>query len=491
MAPDLSLKSIKNQVDEGQRVCLILGKFNVVHPGHLRLFRHAKEICDHLVIGVYPDDWSPDLLLPATERLAGVRANTWVDAAFLLKGGIEKAIIDLRPDVVLKGKEHETLENIEKLPVESYGGVLRFAGGDLRLSSSAVLQAEEGYQNSLIHHADDYLNRHQISKGDLIGQVEAMSNVRVLVIGDLIIDRYIDCHPIGMSAEDPTIVVSPFATKLFVGGAGIVASHACQLGGASTLVSICGDDEQGRFATTELEKSGVIMHVFSDSDRPTTLKTRYRANNQTLLRVNELRDHQIDHERSAEILSCILDVLPEFDLVIFSDFSYGLLTEALVENTIRAGQARNLVMAGDSQSSSQVGDLARFRNLSLLTPTEKEARLAVRDSNSGLVGISQSLGKLTNGKHIPITLGGEGVFLHAPESNGKTWEDDRIPALNVNPVDVSGAGDAFLVSTAICLAAGVDIWAAIYIGSIASGCQVSRMGNVPLSKDDLLRAIRT
>jgi rfaE bifunctional protein kinase chain/domain len=486
-----SALDIREDLGQEKKVCLICGKFNVVHPGHLRLFRHAKEICDRLVVGIYPDDWSPSVLLPAIDRLEGVQANIWVDDAFLVKDSVEKSIDDLRPDVVLKGKEHEQAENVEKAMVESYGGVLRFSAGDLRLSSSALLRAEGGYGINFLEHADDYLKRHQISKGDLIDQIEAMSDVKTLVIGDLIIDKYIDCHPIGMSAEDPTVVVSPLATKLFVGGAGIVASHASQLGKVSTLVSICGDDEQGKFAMSELEKTGVITRVFSDPDRPTTLKTRYRANNQTLLRVNELRDHQIDRDLSAEIYSCILDTLPAIDLVIFSDFSYGLLTEALVEKTIKAGQRRNLVMAGDSQSSSQVGDLAKFQNLSLLTPTEKEARLAVRDNKVGLVGISKSLGKLTNGKHIPITLGGEGVFLHVPESDGKNWEDDRIPALNVNPVDVSGAGDAFLVSTAICLAVGASIWTATYIGSIASACQVGRMGNVPLSKDDLLQAIRT
>ena len=503
MAPSRSPKDIKSAVavahaeqlgttgGQRQRVCLISGKFNVVHPGHIRLFRHAKEICDCLVVGVYPDDWSQDILLSAAERLQGVRANVWVDDAFLIEESVEKVILDLQPNVVLKGKEHERRNNIEKNVIESYGGVLRFAGGDSRLSSSALLWAEVGYQGRSVQHADDYLDRHQISRDDLASQVGAMDSVKTLVIGDLIVDRYIDCQPIGMSAEDPTIVVSPLVTKLFIGGAGIVAAHAAQFGTTASFVSICGNDEQGRFAIRELEKSGVNTEIFIDPDRPTTLKTRYRANNQTLLRVNELRDHQIDQDLGEKIVSRVLEILPDFDLVIFSDFSYGLLTDALIDKITQVGRERNLMMAGDSQSSSQVGDIAKFRNLSLLTPTEKEARLAVRDSKTGLVSVSQSLAKITNGQHIPITLGSEGVFLHAPEADNKGWQDDRIPALNLVPIDVSGAGDAFLVSTAICLASGANIWSAIYIGSIASACQVSRLGNTPLSKDDLLQEIWT
>ena len=490
MSPVRTAIDVRVKTGQEKRVCLICGKFNVVHPGHLRLFRHAKEISDHLVVGVYPDALSQEVLLPAVDRLEGVLANVWVDDAFVISGRIEGAISDLQPDVVLKGKEHEGAQNVEKAVVESYGGVLRFAGGDTRLSSSVLMRAEADYEGGLIRHAVDYCRRHKLSEGSLASQIEDMSNVRTLVIGDLIVDRYIDCQPIGMSEEDPTVVVSPLATKLFVGGAGIVAAHAAKLGAKADFVSVCGDDETGQTAISELEEFGVEAHVFVDPDRPTTLKTRYRANSQTLLRVNELRDHQVDQELSKRLLDRILDLLPTTDLVIFSDFSYGLFTDALIEETIKAGQEKGVVMSADSQSSSQMGDITRFPNLSLLTPTEKEARLAVRDTKTGLVGISESLQKMMNARHIPITLGSEGVFLHTSDPGGKDWIDDRVPALNRNPIDVSGAGDAFLVSTALCLTTGADIWSAIYIGSIASACQVSRMGNVPLSRGELLQQLR-
>ena len=181
--------------------------------------------------------------------------------------------------------------------------------------------------------------------------------------------------------------------------------------------------------------------------------------------------------------------MPEVDVVVFSDFSYGLLTTSLVNKVIEAGRKRKIILAADSQSSSQVGDVTKFHDVSLLTPTEKEARLAVRDNNIGLVGISQRLREVTRAEYVPITLGSEGVFLHHAGIRADSAEDDRVPALNKNPVDVSGAGDAFLVSTALCLASGADIWKAMYIGSVASACQVSRIGNNPLTTEDLLRQL--
>ena len=127
--------------------------------------------------------------------------------------------------------------------------------------------------------------------------VENLSSIRALVLGDLIVDRYVDCQPIGMSAEDPTVVVSPIAEEKFIGGAGIVSAHASNLGASTVFVSVRGNDETGVYAETELQRRGVKTEIIADADRPTTQKTRFRANNKTLLRVNELRDHQVDPGR--------------------------------------------------------------------------------------------------------------------------------------------------------------------------------------------------
>lgn len=482
-----SIADVKSGISVGQKVCLVSGKFNVLHPGHLRLFRHAKEICDYLVVALYPDGWSSEVLLPAPDRLEGVRANIWVDEAFILSGGIETAITELRPDVVLKGKEHDGLSNIESDVLRSYGGALRFAGGHLAFSSNELLSAEE--RPIPTWHAEDYLRRHDISYADLIAQIGAMDSVRTLVIGDLIVDRYIDCEPVGMSAEDPTVVVTPISEKQFLGGASIVAAHADQLGGGAHLISIRGDDVPGNFALKELDKVGVTTHIFCDVERPTTFKTRYRARNQTLLRVNDFRDHHIDAGLETILLSKIYDILPSVNLVIFSDFNYGLLTNSLVSDVIEACRERQIVVACDSQSSSQVGDVTKFQNASLITPTEREARLAVRDANAGLVGVAEKLRNLTNSNYAPITLGSEGVFLHYKERNNQLPKDDQIPALNRNPIDVAGAGDAFLVATGLALASGSDIWSSMYIGSMASATQVGRVGNLPLKRTELLQQI--
>ena len=482
---DRTLPTIKDAIPPGSRVCLTIGKFNVVHAGHIRLFRHAREICDYLIVGILPDSSAEDIFLPAHDRVDGVRANTLVNDAFILSASPVDAIEFLKPDVVLKGKEHEFFENIEQAAVDSYGGVLRFGAGSFGLNTSELLRAEGFFGSIPFRHADSYLDRRGISRDELVRVMQQLSGLRALVIGDLILDNYVDCQPLGMSAEDPTIVVSPLASKYFLGGAGIVAAHAAGLGLTTTFISITGQDEEAEQCAKMLDTYGVSARLFSDHDRPTTLKTRYRADGKTLLRVNQLRDHEVDEALSKRILSEVMDRLSEIDVLIFSDFSYGLLDGKIVNSLIKTARKKGVFIAADSQSSSQIGDITKFKGATLMTPTEREARLATRDTRTGLVGISEKIKRLTESQYSPITLGAEGVFLHCHDPERQEIIDDQIPALNPSPVDVAGAGDAFLVTTASCLAAESSIWTAIYMGSIASAYQVSRLGNMQIKAGEL------
>jgi len=140
----------------------------------------------------------------------------------------------------------------------------------------------------------------------------------------------------------------------------------------------------------------------------------------------------------------------------------------------------------DSQSSSQVGDVSRFKNTVLLTPTEREARLALGNYEDGLVVLAESLRKKTNALNIAITLGSEGLLIHANGSDEVNWLTDRLPTLNTAPKDVAGAGDCLLVSTAMALALGRPVWESFSLGSVAAACQVGRIGNMPLTAAELL-----
>ena len=124
--------------------------------------------------------------------------------------------------------------------------------------------------------------------------------------------------------------------------------------------------------------------------------------------------------------------------------------------------------------------------MDLITPTEREARLSIRDTESGLIVLAEKLKSKANAKNILLKIGGEGVIIH---SNDEKWTNDRIPALNSAPIDVSGAGDSMLISTSMALASNANIWEATIIGSAAAGIQVSRVGNIPITSNELLEKV--
>jgi bifunctional ADP-heptose synthase (sugar kinase/adenylyltransferase) len=142
-------------------------------------------------------------------------------------------------------------------------------------------------------------------------------------------------------------------------------------------------------------------------------------------------------------------------------------------------------MVSDSQSSSQVEDVSRFIYMNILTPTEREARLVLKNFDSGLVVLDEKLRKRENAENVFITLDEEGVLIHAEDNNEDHYVTNKIAAMNTTSLDPAGVGDSLLTYSKMVLATGSDICQAVYLGSIVAACQVGRNGNIPLSVGDL------
>jgi rfaE bifunctional protein kinase chain/domain len=480
------LTEIHNKAGEGKRIVFVSGNFNIIHPGHLRLLKFAADCGDFLVVGV-TSDASTSVNIPAAMRLEGVQAIGFVGHAFLLEETPKTFIAKLKPAVVVKGKEYENRTNPEREALESYGGTLLFSSGEVRFSSLDLMQRELLETNfSSINKPLEFPKRHGFDFGDLIGVVKNFSELNVVVLGDLIVDEYINCDALGMSQEDPTIVVTPIRNDRFVGGAGIVAAHAQGLGAKVKYLCVTGNDATSAYAKEMLTHFRVATSFIADESRPTTLKQRYRVSGKTLLRVSHLRQHEISLELADSLFAAVVEALDACDLLVFSDFNYGCLPQGLVERVSVYCREKKIMMVADSQASSQIGDVSRYTGMHLLTPTEHEARISMRDHNSGLVVLAEKLRLKTNAAQIFITLGSEGLLIHAPSNGSGEFLTDQLPALNSAAKDVSGAGDSLLTCASMALALGTDIWQAAYLGCIAAACQVGRVGNLPLSAEELI-----
>ena len=422
-------------------------------------------------------------------RLEAVQTNNWVDEVILVEEPIEDLLKKIKPAAVIKGKEFEHQENAERSALESYGGRLIFGSSEVPLSASMMMMRETG-SNELDQFSlpPAYARRHGLTKKSLSGVIEKFKDLKVCVVGDLIVDEYITCESIGMSREDPSLVVTPLNTRRFIGGAGIVAGHAAAMGAKSSLVTVTGEDECGAFAQQKLSTYGVDFVPIPDDSRPTTLKQRFRSEGKTLLKVSHLEQRSVSPALQEQIFEAFKRCIKDCDLVVFSDFNYGCLPNQLVERCAAIAKHRRITRVADSQCSSQVGDVSRFKGMSLISATEHEARVSLRDNDDGLTVVADNLMKKSFAERVMIKLGADGVLLHA-NSDPERIVTNQLPALNHNPVDPAGAGDSMLITSSLALAAGASFWAAAAIGTIAAAIQVGRLGNQPLRPLDFKNAI--
>jgi len=159
----------------------------------------------------------------------------------------------------------------------------------------------------------------------------------------------------------------------------------------------------------------------------------------------------------------------------------------MVDKIIAGAKEKNIMIAADSQSSSQIGDVSRFKGADLLTPTEHEARISTRNQQDGLVILAEELREKAAATNVLLKMGAEGLLIHAGYE--KSWLTDRINALNTAPKDVSGAGDSLLIAGSMVLVSGGNIWEAALLGSIAAAVQVGRVGNIPIKTEEILKVL--
>ena len=483
----LKLKEIKNKLKN----CILgFGHFSTIHPGHIRYLQNAKKLGGTLVIALIGDIKEENndnkFHFKQEERAEALSLLGIVDIVVLLeKDELKDAIKKLTPRILILGDEFQ--ESIDKNIKESFliqkrlGGEIKFHAGDIQYATTDLLSDKQSrIKTKRINQFIKSCNRQDIDKSDLLKSISTWQDTELLVIGDTIVDQYAACEALGMSAEAPIVVVKELNSKNFIGGAAVVASHIKNLGAKCHLLSIVGNDDVSGLVRDHLKLFGVGDLLITDNTRPTTFKKRYLVENQKLFRVSKLEDHFIDNEIENKVLKKIEDIAPIIKGIVISDFVYGVITPKILEGVKEIVKKYKLMIFGDLQCSSQVGDISKFRDFTLICPNEKEARFALQEKDIGLELLSQRLLKKTNCNSLIMKLGPNGFIVYERE------EDDNVttqafPSLSVTPLDVTGAGDSLLALMATGLASGESIMKTAALGCCISALAVENMGNSPIT----------
>ncbi len=319
---------------------------------------------------------------------------------------------------------------------------------------------------------------------DLTAQLEALVGRRVLCIGDIMCDRFVDGAVARISPEAPIPVLKTAHEWSIPGGAGNVARNVAALGGHCHCLGVIGDDESGRALRTMFDElTGIDANLAIDPSRPTTVKTRYIASGQQLLRADRESDGPIDGHLSEKLLAAAKDTLPQCDIVILSDYAKGVVTANIAAKIIGLANTHGKPVLVDPGRA----DYASYRGATLVTPNRAEFEQAVGravDGDMDVVAAGRALIDRFDLAALLVTRSHEGMSY-------VTRDDHFVCPTQAREVfDVSGAGDTVVAVLAAAMASGIPMEDAVRLANAAAGIVVGKVGTATIGRAELETALR-
>ncbi len=310
------------------------------------------------------------------------------------------------------------------------------------------------------------------------------SGARILVVGDIMMDRFIWGKVSRISPEAPVPVVLVERETLLLGGASNVVNNIHSLGGRVSLCGVVGDDEVGQRIVKELTQKGVdTQGLVVEEGRQTTTKTRIIAHQQQVVRIDREMTESLKPSIFRELSGFIEGNLKGFDGIILSDYGKGLLTRDLIRTVIhRADETKKFVMV-----DPKLKNFFFYRGATVITPNTSEASAAagipVTDLPS-LKRVGKVLLKRLRCRVLVVTRGEEGMALFEPDQ-----DPYLVPTVAKEVYDVTGAGDTVIGAMALSMAAGAGVKEAAKLANHAAGIVVGKVGTATVTQEELIRAM--
>lgn len=480
----------------GEVVVLAHGTFDLLHFGHVRHLKAAAALGTRLVVTLTADQHvnkGPGRpVFPEAARAEMLAALGCVDWVAISDEVTSLSVIDaLKPDVYVKGSEYaneaeDVTGNItrERLAVERHGGRLAFTD-DVVYSSSNLINRYVRPRDPKLTAFLDGMKKPDLM-ADLTKLVDRVRDMKVLVIGDSIIDQYDYVVPLGKPPKESIIATRNEGREVFAGGVVAAANHVASFAGHVDVVTMTGDDAY-RDVVFAAAKPNVHLTALMRTGSPTTRKVRYVEQSFTrkLFEVYHFNDKPISGGDEAEFLVAIAERIDAADLVLVTDFGHGLITAPVI--ALLTKRAKFLAVNAQSNSANHGFNLiSRYPRADYICIDAPEARLATGDKHGDIIGVvSEQLPRLVDCDNIIVTHGKLGCVAYNPRE-GLT----QIPALTSSVVDTIGAGDAFLAVTSPLVAAGGRMDQVALLGNAAGAIKVGILGHrTAVERAPLLRFV--
>lgn len=489
---------IKGLKEKGKTVVHCHGVFDLLHPGHVHHLAAAKEQGDVLVVTLTPDIYvgkGPGRpvfnqhlraeTLGAIQHVDYVAINKWPTAA--------KTIEFLRPHLYVKGSEYAAPEEDltggimeEEEAIQRIGGRLVFTN-EITFSSTELLNKHFNvFTDEVREFLDRFKQKHSAS--DIVEMIKGLRDLKVLVIGETIIDEYLYCKAVGKPPKEAILSTRYISTESFAGGSLAVANHLAGLCNNVHIVSCLGTlDSREEFILRHL-KPNVRPKFFYEDNAYTIIKKRFVDPDflSKMFELSYLNGHDLSGGLSQQMCDYLRSTLPDYDLVLVTDYGHGLIGKELIE--LLCQKAKFLAVNAQTNSMNfGFNPITKYPRADYICIDEIEIRVATADRFTPVRDLVEEVAKKMQCKKAVITRGHQGSIAYEP-GNGFS----ETPIFSNKVVDRVGAGDAYLAVTAPCAATNMDKEVLGFVGNVAGAVKVATVCNrTPVESVQLFKFITT
>ena len=481
---------------EEKKVLHCHGVFDLLHIGHIKHFEEAKSIGDVLVVTVTPDEFvnkgpnrpafTTSLRLQALASLESIDyvvANQFPTAVQTIKL--------LQPSIYCKGKDYKNHKNDltgeidnEAKAIDDVGGSIYYTDDIMFSSSNLLNKYGEVFDDSQKSFIGNIINKQSLDF--ITDKLDEIQNLKVLVIGETIIDQYVFCEALGKSGKEPVLVLRDLKMEQYSGGAAAIARHLSGFCKDVTILSVLGEKKEFEEFVRLSFPDNVKSYFIYKKNSPTIIKKRYldSISNSKTLGIYTLDDSKMNEEDQKKLTGYFSDCVKNHDLIIISDYGHGFISPDFAK-AISNQSVFTTLNAQINAANIGYHTMNNYFGMDCVIINETELRHELRDRENELEVLMVELSEKLKAKNLVVTRGSSGAKLY--EANNSHF---YCPAFASKIVDKIGAGDAMLALLSCSLKVGLDPNLSLFIGSLAAGQSVETIGNsVPVNKTKLLKTL--
>jgi len=478
------------------------GVFDVLHIGHIKHFNSAKKNGDILVVTVTPDEFvnkGPHRPIFALEmRMQCIAALKNVDyVSANISSDAISAIRLLKPDIYCKGKDYLNNKSDvtgkisnEKNAVKKVGGKIFYTHDDLFSSSKIINKFGYNLSNEQKIYLDKLRFNKKLNNSESISKIfKSFEKIKVLVIGETIVDEYVYCEALGKSGKEPVLALRDLYSEKYLGGAAAITKNLSSFCKKISLLSCLGEKrEQENFIKKTLQKN-IYTKFIAKKKSCTIVKKRFvdHVSKTKVLGVHSINDQPLSKKQRNEFNKLIVKNAKNHDLVIVSDYGHGLISKDSVKLIIKNSK----FLAVNAQlNAANIGyhTISKYKRADLIIINENEMRHELRNKIDNIDILIKSLSKKLKSKFTAVTSGNRGAKIY----NRFSKKIISCPAFANKVADKIGTGDTMLALLTICIFKKININFSMLLAAFAAAENIKHMANsVFVTKSKIIKTVES